>query len=80
MSKFYGTLSSDKGDTTRAGNRYISAAAQSFDGSIIVSINGDDVDISVAEGSRTYGRTLFSGKLSDLLAAKSLCITKNQRS
>jgi len=38
MSKFYGTLASDKGETTRAGHHWIRATAQSFEGSVSISL------------------------------------------
>ena len=41
MSKFYGTLDSDKGVTTRAGHTYIRATAQSWEGSASVTLEAD---------------------------------------
>lgn len=38
MSRFYGTLTSDKGQSTRAGHHWIRATAQSYGGSISVTI------------------------------------------
>ena len=72
MSKYYGTLESDKGTSTRAGHRYMSASAQTFDGSVTVSIDGDKVRILCQQHSGTGGRVLFQGKLQDLLEAVEL--------
>ena len=41
MSKFYGTLISDKGENTRAGHRHMTAMAQTFSGSVGVDIYMD---------------------------------------
>ena len=72
MSKFYGTLQSDKGTTTRAGHRYITATAQTWNGSVAVNVEpvGDDfhVIISVGSGSTAHPLdTLVAGKLSAML-------------
>ncbi len=67
MSKFYGTLTSDKGTTTRAGHRYMSAAAQTYDGSVIVEISNGIVEIQVSDTSATSGRTVLQMPLKDLV-------------
>jgi len=53
MSKFYGTLRSDKGSTTRAGHQWIRATAQSYDGSVSVHLSGcgDQMEVIIAEES-----------------------------
>jgi len=38
VSKFYGTVTSDKGERTRTGHKFIRATAQSFEGSVGVEI------------------------------------------
>lgn len=63
MSKFYGTLSSDKGDTTRAGHQYIQATAQSWEGSASVTLQPDDdgqvwISLHVGQGSTSQPRRL----------------------
>lgn len=68
MSALYGTLASDKGTTTRAGHHHIKACAQSWDGSIIVTLDKDgSFRVSFGEGSTTYGeKVLLQGNLADL--------------
>lgn len=74
MSKFYGTLESDKGVTTRAGHQYIQATAQSWAGSASVTLSpGNDgklwVQLHVGHGSTSQPRTLvWTQPLASLLA------------
>lgn len=74
MSKFYGQVISDKNTTaaTRCGNRSIRAAAQTWDGSVIVvarQIKDRTVfEIEVDEGSDAYGKCIFEGSLEELIA------------
>lgn len=77
MSKFYGTVRDPwggRGTGTRCGHRGIRTTAQSFDGSVIVDMSyGDggklEVEVEVAEGSATFGETVFSGGLEELVEA-----------
>lgn len=72
MSKFYGTVVGSA-DTvaTRRGFHDIKTAAQSWDGSIITRLWYKDdtlmVDIEHSSDSSTYGRTVFSGTVDELL-------------
>jgi hypothetical protein len=70
MSKYYGTLESDKGRTTRAGHKYIDASARTYDGSVTVTIRDGIVTLQVSDGSAVGGNVIYSGKLSDLLNAQ----------
>lgn len=76
MSAFYGTLQGSRGQATRCGTRGsgIKASAQSWQGSIIVYLDGDpdapDVEIRIATGSASGGGfPLWSGPLSELTKA-----------
>ena len=68
MSNYYGTLTSDKGTSTRAGHRFITATAQSYDGSIGVSISDSGwVSLRVEEGSVSNpARVLWEGNIDEL--------------
>ena len=85
MSKYYGTLSSDKGDSTRAGHRYMRATAQSWEGSVGVRLseneNGEmEVDITASSGSVAYPHHMvLACKLSDLLACSELKLAPRNR-
>ena len=75
MAKYYGTIRGGRGEATKTGTASsgIKAAAQSYDGSVIVRMwddgSGQDrIDISIGEGSTTYGRTYFCGTLEELKA------------
>jgi hypothetical protein len=69
MSKYYGTIVTDKGTSTRAGHRWVKACAQTHDGSVIVEIQDDCVLIGLASGSSTGSHVpFFNGKLSEMLA------------
>lgn len=74
MSKFYGTLTSDKGSTTRAGHHWIKATAQSWEGSVCVSLfkgatSGELlVEIEVGEGSTSCpSKSIWRKPLKELL-------------
>lgn len=74
MANLYGQVISDKGTTpgTRCGNRSIRAAAQSYDGSVIVVARLDrdknvTFEIEVDEGSDAYGKRIFRGSLDKLI-------------
>lgn len=72
MTRLYGTITSDKGTATRTSHHSIIAAAQSFDGSVAVTLYyvlGDAyVDIDADNGSTaTPGRSLYSGRLDELI-------------
>lgn len=72
MSKFYGTVvGMASTPATRRGGRDIKVAAQSWDGSVITRLyyNKDDeltVDLQIADGSSTMGRTIFTGSMEEL--------------
>lgn len=77
MSNFYGTVRDPwggRGVGTRCGHRGIRTTAQSYDGSVIVDLSyGDggklEVEVEVAEGSSTFGETVFNGGLAELADA-----------
>lgn len=86
MSKMYGTLVSDKGVSTRAGHSFIKAVAQSYEGSVAVSIDtGSDgkgsgrVRIYVAKGSSVAGKLLLEVPLEKLLSATGLSIKRGEK-
>lgn len=75
MAKYYGTVRGNRGEATKCGSAEsgIRAAAQSYDGSVIIRIwdggdGKDRIDLSIGEGSTTYGRTYFCGTLEELKA------------
>jgi hypothetical protein len=79
MSKYYSTVTTDKGVTTRAGNHYVTAAAQSWEGSVSVTLGTMDeksekmVEIRVGPGSTSCpSNSVLYVKLSDLLNGKKL--------
>lgn len=68
MSTFYGTIHGNRGPATRGGSRCsgIKAAAQSWNGSVITSLNYNDkdelmVEVCVSDGSSSYGTRIFYG-------------------
>lgn len=65
MSKFYGTVQGARGQATRCGHTSIGAAAQSWDGSVIVwlTYRDDDlmVQINTSDGSSPYGHMEWKG-------------------
>lgn len=71
MSKFYGTLISEKGTKTKAGHREITAVAQSWEGSVSAELKAYGgklfCDIYTMEGSATGGMSAVKA-LSILLA------------
>lgn len=71
-SKYYGTLVSDKGESTRAGHRFISASAQSWDGSVTVTVADGIMSVQVREGSGTGGHIIFEAPLSHVLTSMQL--------
>lgn len=69
MSNFYGTLVNERGkESTRAAHRSIRACAQSWNGSLIVELEGESPECSIllGKGSATSGRPLWAGRLSTL--------------
>jgi hypothetical protein len=80
LSALYGCVSGDgrAQDKTRCAHRETVASAQSYSGSITVTLTKDGKDaapeatIQVADGSDMGGRTLWSGPLADLLNATRL--------
>lgn len=69
MSKYYGqvkgsadTVASRRG-TEKSGIR---VSAQSWDGSVIVCMHNDRVDIEMSQDSSMHGTTMFSGTLEEL--------------
>lgn len=73
MSRFYGTLQGNRGAVTRTGSQDITAAAQSYDGSIITQLSYDknnhlEVRISISDGSSSGGwgsDEIFRGSLDE---------------
>ncbi len=70
MSKFYGQVVGDRSAATRCGHRRIKAAAQSYDGSVITQLTYKEdgtlmVSVEIAEGSSSYGNTVFYGTLEE---------------
>lgn len=81
ISKYYGTLTSDKGISTCAGHRWINAAAQTHDGSVVVEIVDGRVGIYVHKGSdikSANGRELLLIPLEKLVRAGALAIKKEK--
>ena len=79
MAKLYGTLAGDgrAQPKTRCAQTETKAAAQSWEGSLIARVWIDSggthhAEIEVAEGSATHGRTLWSGRLAEILGASTL--------
>jgi len=73
MSAFYGMVRGNRGAATRGGskNSGYKATCQSWDGSVIVTMDYDQEDklkvrLEVADGSSTYGDIVFSGTLQEL--------------
>ena len=84
MSKYYGTLQSDKGTSTRAGHREIAATAQTMAGSVTVDIgpgsDGEDrVSIFVRKSSGVGGFCLGEWPLEKWLTASGLVLKKAKR-
>lgn len=86
MSRLYGTLSGDgrAAARTRCANRDTSASAQSWEGSVTVSIHVDSngthiAAIQAANGSATGGRMLWRGPLSLLVNARELRVAGDLR-
>lgn len=72
MSKFYGRLSGNRGETTRCGHSKITASCQSWSGSITTELTYEDdklmVRILAAEDESTaYGRTIFYGTFEEYI-------------
>ena len=72
MSKLYGTLQGDRGAATRTGYKKITAAAQSYDGSVITEFTYVDdvlmVRVSAEKNeSTTHGKTLFYGTFDEYI-------------
>ena len=75
MATFYGTLQGARGEATRCGSRQsgIHAAAQSWDGSVAVTLYEEDGEtmarILAGRGSTShpFGRTVYAGPLRDLI-------------
>ena len=72
MAKFYGQVYGQaKTEASRRGSRNIKVSAQSWDGSVITTLyynENDDlmVNLSISEGSSSYGYTYFDGTLDEL--------------
>jgi len=73
MSAFYGMVRGNRGAATRGGskNSGYKATCQSWDGSVIVSMDYDSEDklkvrLEISDSSNTYGDTVFSGTLQEL--------------
>lgn len=73
MSKFYGYVRDEWGNrtaATRCGHEGITAAAQSYDGSVITDLRyeGDElvIRIEIANGSANHGEQVFVGNLAKL--------------
>ena len=75
MSKFYGQVSGASNTTaSRRGHQDIAVSAQSWNGSLQTRLfyNNDNelmVDLSYSPDSSFYGKTIFNGKMEDLLKA-----------
>ena len=77
MSKFYGMIQGNRGAATRGGSADsgFKATAQSWEHSIISRLDYDHEDklrltLEVAEGSKTYGDTMFRGTFEEF---KEMC-------
>lgn len=80
ISKYYGTLTSDKGTSTRAGHKYMSASAQTHEGSVMVEISDGVVTIRANNFSSNTGWKLLVEPLEKLLQADVLVIKRGRRS
>lgn len=75
MAHFYGTLQGARGQASRCGSRSsgIRASAQSYSGSVVASLEdtiaGTRAEVSIADGSSSSGRVIYSGPLSWLVEA-----------
>lgn len=77
MSTFYGTVEGQRGPATRCGSRSsgIRTAAQSWNGSVIVSLcyaerDGEDVlmvGINTSDGSSAYGHNIWNGSYEEFV-------------
>ena len=73
MSKFYGTVVGSMNEATRTGGRFIRAAAQSWDGSVITELSYNDagelvVDVGVYHGSgANWAYKIFSGTFDEFV-------------
>lgn len=77
MSKFYGTVDGNltKTNGTNRGSQYIKTSAQSYDGSVITTLNYNNeneliINIELNDDSNTYGKTelpSFNGTLEQLM-------------
>lgn len=74
MSAFYGTIEGQRGPAIRCGSKGsgIKAAAQSWDGSVIINLrykNYDDgplmVQVNTSDGSSAYGAQIWEGTFSE---------------
>lgn len=75
MSKFYATIQGQAGEATRRGsvNSGIRASVQSWNGSVITDLSEDKdgktiVSVSFSNDSSSYGREVFKGTISELVA------------
>lgn len=79
MAHFYGNLKGSRGEATRCGtaNSGLSVSARSWAGSVTVELEETDSGpwcrILCADGSAVGGNVLYSGRLSELVSAVSLC-------
>ena len=71
MAKFYGKISGSgntvatKTGTERTG---LKVSAQSYNGSVIVRMFGDKVEIEISDTSSSYGQSYFHGTIEELKA------------
>jgi hypothetical protein len=72
MARFYGQVYGQaRTEASRRGSRDIKVSAQSWNGSVITYLEYDEndqlvVDISISDGSSSYGNTYFRGSLEEL--------------
>lgn len=73
MAKFYGQVNGGRTSATRTGHSGITASCQSYNGSVITSLNYNKdgklmVNLSIKEDESTYwGRTVFYGTFEDFV-------------
>lgn len=71
MARLYGNLVGNRGEATRCGTDRIKAAVRSYKGSVIAKLYDcgaaePTITIEIAEGSSSYGESVFSGTISEL--------------
>lgn len=80
MSRFYGNIIADRGESSRCSQRSITTAARSWNGSVIVTLDEDSsgetrVRIELADGSAAHGRRFVDCSFDQLKKTLNRCKT-----